>query len=50
MHVAVQERARITNKSLGKSEPLGSRKCVLQECFVYVTRGGNMRKMKWDMK
>ena len=44
MHVAVQERAGISNKSLAKSEPLRSKKCGRQECFVCLTRGGKCEK------
>ena len=44
MHVAVQERAGVSNKSLAKSEPLRSKKCGRQECFVCLTRGGKCEK------
>ena len=44
MRVVVQERAGIKNKSLAKSEPLRSKKCERQECFICTSEGGKCEK------
>ena len=49
MHVAVQERAGVSNKSLAKSELLRSKKCGRQECWFVLPEGGSVRKTEWGM-